>query len=182
MIVHDTTLADVKLIEPRVFGDQRGFFLETWSASDFTKVGLDLAFVQDNHSRSAKGVLRGMHYQIRQTQGKLVRVVTGRVYDVALDLRRSSPTFGKWEGFMLSSENKHMLWVPPGFAHGFLCMEDNTDFVYKCTDYYSPQFERTILWSDPSVAIEWPIDDVEDLNVASKDQAGVLFEHADVFE
>lgn len=182
MIVHDTTLADVKLIEPRVFGDQRGFFLETWSASDFTKVGLDLAFVQDNHSRSAKGVLRGMHYQIRQTQGKLVRVVTGRVYDVALDLRRSSPTFGKWEGFMLSSENKHMLWVPPGFAHGFLCMEDNTDFVYKCTDYYSPQFERTILWSDPSVAIEWPIDDVEDLNVAGKDQAGVLFEHADVFE
>lgn len=181
MIVHDTTLPDVKLIQPRVFGDARGFFLETWSARAFGEAGLDLSFVQDNHSRSAKGVLRGMHYQIQHPQGKLVRVVTGAVYDVVLDLRRSSPTFGRWEGFMLTSENQHMLWVPPGFAHGFLCLQDGTDFIYKCTDIYAPQFERTVLWSDPAIGIDWPLDGIAEPLVAPKDQAGQLLVDADVF-
>lgn len=182
MIVRDTTISDVKLIEPRVFGDARGFFLETWSARAFSDVGLELTFVQDNHSRSAKGVLRGMHYQIKHPQGKLVRVVTGAVYDVVLDLRRSSATFGHWEGFMLTAENQHMLWVPPGFAHGFVCLQDNTDFLYKCTDIYAAHFERTILWSDPAVGIEWPLADIGQPTVSAKDQAGTLLAVADVFE
>jgi len=181
MNVIETTLPGVLLIEPRVFGDARGFFLETWSRRSYAEAGLDLDFVQDNHSRSAKGVLRGMHYQIQQTQGKLVRVATGSVYDVALDLRRSSPTFGKWEGFVLSEANKRVLWVPPGFAHGFLCLEDGTDFMYKCTDLYAPQHERTVLWSDPAVGIEWPLDGIGTPLVAAKDAAGSLLADAETF-
>ncbi len=181
MKVLDTTLADAKLIEPRVFGDDRGFFLETWSERAFADAGLDLSFVQDNHSRSSKGVLRGMHYQIEHAQGKLVRVVNGAVYDAIVDLRRGSPTFGKWEGFHLTATNKRMLWVPPGFAHGFLCLEDGTDFLYKCTDIYSPQHERSLLWSDPTVAIDWPLDGIDEPLVHPKDMAGTLFHDADIF-
>lgn len=181
MKVLDTTLADAKLIEPRVFGDDRGFFLETWSERAFADAGLDLSFVQDNHSRSSKGVLRGMHYQIEHAQGKLVRVVNGAVYDAIVDLRRGSPTFGKCEGFHLTAANKRMLWVPPGFAHGFLCLEDGTDFVYKCTDIYSPQHERSLLWSDPTVAIDWPLDGIDEPLVHPKDMAGTLFHDADTF-
>lgn len=177
----EMSLPGLTLIEPRVFGDARGFFLETWSSRTFADAGLDLTFVQDNHSRSAKGVLRGMHYQTEQTQGKLVRVGTGSVYDVALDLRRSSPTFGKWEGFLLSDANKRMLWVPPGFAHGFLCLEDGTDFMYKCTDFYAPEHERTVLWSDQTVGIDWPLDGIGTPLVAVKDQAGALFADAETF-
>lgn len=181
MNVIETTLPGVLLIEPRVFGDARGFFLETWSKRAYAEAGLDLDFVQDNHSRSAKGVLRGMHYQIAHTQGKLVRVATGSVFDVALDLRRSSPTFGKWEGFLLSEENKRVLWVPPGFAHGFLCLEDGTDFMYKCTDLYAPAHERTVLWSDPAVGIDWPLEGIGEPLVAAKDQAGALLADAETF-
>jgi len=153
----DTALPDVKIIEPTVFGDDRGFFLESWNAKAFADAGLDLTFVQDNHSRSAKGVLRGLHYQVVQPQGKLVRVIAGRAYDVAVDIRRSSPGFGRWVGVELSAENKRMLWVPPGFAHGFLALQDGTDFIYKCTEFYAPQHERSLLWSDPAIGIEWPI-------------------------
>jgi len=180
MKILDTTLLGVQVIEPRVFGDARGFFLETWSAKAFADAGLVLDFVQDNHSRSDKGVLRGMHYQIEHPQGKLVRVTNGSVYDVVVDLRRSSPTFGKWEGFEISAENKRLLWVPPGFAHGFLCLEDGTDFMYKCTDIYAPQFERSLLWSDPTVAIDWPLEGRDPL-VAAKDAAATLFADADVY-
>ena len=181
MKVLDTSLRDVKLIEPRVFGDERGFFLETWSTGAFAGAGLDFTFVQDNHSRSSKGVLRGMHYQIEQAQGKLVRVVKGAVFDAVVDLRRSSPTFGRWEGFHLTDADKRMLWVPPGFAHGFLCLEDGTDFLYKCTNVYAPQHERSLLWSDPTIGIDWPLGDVGEPVVAVKDVAGVRFETADTY-
>lgn len=157
MQVIDSAIPDVKLIKPKVFGDDRGFFMETWNAQRFTEAGLDLAFVQDNHSKSAAGVLRGLHYQVHNTQGKLVRVTAGRVFDVAVDLRRSSPTFGHWVGYELSAENKHMLWVPEGFAHGFLALEDGTEFLYKCTDFYAPEHERSLRWDDPGIGIEWPL-------------------------
>lgn len=154
MKIIPTAIADLVIIEPRVFGDERGFFMESWNAQTFRDAGLDLDFVQDNHSRSAKGVLRGLHFQNPNFQGKLVRVTAGRVWDVAVDLRRSSPTFGQWEGVELSAANKRMFWVPPGFAHGFVSLEDGTDFIYKCTGLYEPANEHSLLWNDPAIGIE----------------------------
>ena len=160
------------ILEPKVFGDERGFFMESWNAAAFAKAGLDLTFVQDNHSRSQKGVLRGMHFQNPGPQGKLVRVVRGAVFDAVVDLRRSSPTFGKWTGVTLSAENKRMFWVPEGFAHGFLTLEDDTDFLYKCTTPYAPQHEASLAWNDPTVGIEWPLDGLEP-KLSAKDAVGV---------
>jgi dTDP-4-dehydrorhamnose 3,5-epimerase len=173
-------IPDVVLIEPKVFGDDRGFFYECFNRRMFAQgTGVDPDFVQDNHSRSSHGVLRGLHYQIQQTQGKLVRVVQGRVFDVAVDLRRSSPTFGQWTGMELSGENKRVLWVPPGFAHGFVTLSDTAEFLYKTTDYYAPAHERSILWNDPQIGIRWPIDFAPIL--AKKDAAGSLLRDAEVF-
>jgi dTDP-4-dehydrorhamnose 3,5-epimerase len=168
------------IIEPRVFGDERGFFFESWNADSFAGAGLDLTFVQDNQSRSQKGVLRGMHFQNPGAQGKLVRVTRGAVFDVVVDLRRSSPTFGKWIGVTLSAENKRMFWVPEGFAHGFLTLEDDTDFLYKCTAPYAPQHEASLAWDDPAVGIEWPLEGVE-LTLSAKDAAGVPFADVKAF-
>jgi dTDP-4-dehydrorhamnose 3,5-epimerase len=174
-------LDGVKLIEPKVFGDTRGFFFESFNAREFAQHVQDgVTFVQDNHSRSAKGVLRGLHYQIAHAQGKLVRVTEGEVFDVAVDLRRSSPTFGKWEGITLSAENHRQLWIPPGFAHGFVVLSESAQFLYKTTDYWYPEFERCLLWNDPSVGIEWPIG-FEPI-LAAKDAAGRLLADADLFE
>jgi dTDP-4-dehydrorhamnose 3,5-epimerase len=159
------------VVEPDVFSDDRGFFLESWSSSEFSAAGIDATYVQDNHSRSHKGVLRGMHFQQPQPQGKLVRVVRGTVFDVAIDLRASSPTFGMWEGVILSAENKRMLWVPRGFAHGFLALEDETDLLYKCDAPYAPDFEHTLAWDDSAVGIEWPLDGLE-LKLSAKDRLG----------
>jgi len=159
------------IIEPQVFGDDRGFFMESWSAEQFAKAGLDLDFVQDNHSRSQKGVLRGMHFQNPGPQGKLVRVVSGAVFDVAVDLRRSSPTFGQWTGVELSAENKRMLWVPHGFAHGFLTLEDDTDFLYKCDAPYAPEHEHSLAWDDPEIGIEWPVQGLA-IQLSDKDRGG----------
>jgi len=166
-----TALPEVKLIEPKVFGDARGFFFESFNAKEFAeKVGVDVAFVQDNHSRSAKGVLRGLHYQIEHAQGKLVRVVSGEVFDVAVDIRRSSPDFGKWVGVNLSAENNRQMWIPPGFAHGFVVLSETAEFLYKTTDYWFPEYERCLIWNDPEVGIEWPIEGEPTL--AAKDAAG----------
>jgi dTDP-4-dehydrorhamnose 3,5-epimerase len=176
----DTNIADVKIIEPKVFGDERGFFMETWNAEAMAAAGLDIAFVQDNHSRSARGVLRGLHYQIEQTQGKLVRVTAGSVFDVAVDMRRSSVSYGAWVGVELSASNKRMLWVPPGFAHGFVTLEDGTDFLYKCTKLYAPEHERTLLWNDPSIGIDWPLGDIVPI-LSAKDQVGTSFNLAEAF-
>jgi len=152
-----TKLPEVLILEPKVFGDARGFFFESFNARDFTQcTGLNVEFVQDNHSKSAKGVLRGLHYQVQHAQGKLVRVSHGEVFDVAVDLRRSSPTFGQWDGVMLSADNKRQLWIPPGFAHGFLVTSDSAEFLYKTTDYWHPQYERSLLWSDANIGIDWP--------------------------
>jgi len=159
------------IIEPKVFGDERGFFLESWNDAAFAEAGLDLAFVQDNHSRSSRGVLRGLHYQDPNPQGKLVRVANGRVFDVAVDIRRSSATFGRWIGVELSGANQRMLWVPPGFAHGFLTLEDKTDFLYKCTDFYQPAAEYCLRWDDPALAIDWPLEDMTP-ELSAKDKAG----------
>jgi len=150
-------IRDVVLIRPRVFGDARGWFLESWHESKFAAAGLKARFVQENHSRSVRHTLRGLHYQIQHPQGKLVRVVAGEVFDVAVDIRRHSSTFGQWVGCTLSAENRHMLWIPPGFAHGFMAMSDSVDFLYKCTDFYAPSYERTIRWDDPDLAIDWPL-------------------------
>ena len=159
MHVLDTDLPDVKILEPRVFGDERGFFFESFNAQQFAKdMGCSTAFVQDNHSRSARNVLRGLHYQIQQPQGKLVRVVSGEVFDVAVDIRRSSPTFGRWVGAYLSADNKRQMWVPEGFAHGFLVLSEFAEFLYKTTDYYAPEYERSIRWDDPDLGIDWPLD------------------------
>lgn len=180
MKIVDTALPEVKIIEPRVFGDDRGFFMETWNARTFSGLGLNIDFVQDNHSRSARGVLRGLHYQLEQAQGKLVRVTAGSVFDVAVDLRRSSAHFGKWVGVELTSENKRMLWVPPGFAHGFLTLEDGTEFLYKCTNFYAPEHERSLLWNDAALGIDWPLDGtVPSLSV--KDAAGTPLANAECF-
>lgn len=168
------------IIEPKVFGDERGFFMESWNAARFAEDGLDIAFVQDNHSRSQKGVLRGMHFQNPGPQGKLVRVVSGAVFDVAVDLRRSSPTFGKWTGVELSAENKRMFWVPQGFAHGFLTLEDATDFLYKCDASYAPQHEHSLAWDDPDVGIEWPLDGI-DLQLSAKDAEGTRLSDLEAF-
>lgn len=173
-------IAGPLIIEPKVFGDERGFFMESWNAATFAAVGLHLQFVQDNHSRSQKGVLRGLHFQNPDAQGKLVRVVNGAVFDVAVDLRRSSPTFGQWAGVELSAENKRMFWVPEGFAHGFLTLEDGTDFLYKCTTPYAPQHEQSLAWDDPAVGIAWPIEGL-DLKLSAKDAAGVPLAQVEAF-
>ncbi len=172
-------IPDVVLIEPKVFGDERGFFLESYNQRRFEElIGRSVNFVQDNHSRSAKNVLRGLHFQIRQPQGKLVRVVAGEVFDVAVDIRRSSPTFGQWVGARLSAENKYQLWIPEGFAHGFLVLSDYAEFLYKTTDYYAPEHERCILWNDPGLAIQWPIE--SEPMLSAKDQAGTPLNNADL--
>lgn len=176
-----TDLPEVLIIEPRVFGDDRGFFFESFNLKTFReKTGVMLDFVQDNHSRSAKNVLRGLHYQIQQAQGKLVRVVAGEVFDVAVDLRQNSPNFGKWVGFILSAQNKRMVWVPPGFAHGFLTLSETAEFLYKTTDYYNPAFERSILWSDPDIGIDWPLNTQTPI-LATKDQAALHLRDAEVY-
>ncbi|MDP5278757.1 dTDP-4-dehydrorhamnose 3,5-epimerase [Sphingomonas sp. DG1-23] len=175
-----TDLANLFVIEPEVYGDDRGFFMESWSSRTFAELGLDVTFAQDNHSRSASGVLRGIHYQIRNPQGKLVRVTAGRVFDVAVDLRRSSPTFGKWFGTELSGKNKRMLWVPPGFGHAFLSLADDTDFLYKCSGLYSPDDERCIAWNDPDLGIEWPAE-VPAPTVSARDRKGVFLRNAEVY-
>ncbi len=164
-----TDIADVILIEPDVFGDERGFFMETWHQHKFAEAGIDATFVQDNHSRSARGILRGLHFQNPQPQGKLVRVIQGEVFDVAVDLRRGSPTFGQWVGEYLSAENKRMLWVPEGFAHGFYVTSEVADFVYKCTDFYAPQHEHSLRWDDPDLAISWPLVDGHPPRLSAKD-------------
>lgn len=175
-----TALPEVKIIEPKVFGDARGYFYESFNGREFAEhVEADVEFVQDNHSRSARGVLRGLHYQIQHAQGKLVRVVSGEVYDVAVDIRRSSPNFGKWVGVLLSAENRRQMWIPPGFAHGFVVVSESADFLYKTTDYWYAEHERSIVWNDPAIGIEWPIDG-EPL-VAAKDAAGKRLVDADVF-
>jgi dTDP-4-dehydrorhamnose 3,5-epimerase len=180
MEITQTSLGGVLLIDPKVFGDARGFFFESFNARHFSELtGFIPPFVQDNHSRSAKGVLRGLHYQIRQPQGKLVRVSAGEVFDVAVDLRRSSPTFGKWEGVFLSADNKRQLWIPPGFAHGFVVLSDNAEFLYKTTDYWAPEHERCIRWDDPAIGIQWPIDFVPALS--AKDAKGAAFSAAETF-
>ena len=181
MEIIETRLRDVKIFRPRVFGDDRGFFMETFRESLFKARVADFDFVQDNHSRSGQGVLRGLHYQMKQTQGKLVRVIAGEVFDVAVDIRKNSPDFGKWAGVVLSAENKEMFWVPPGFAHGFYVMSESAEFVYKCTDYYAPEFERSILWNDPAIGIDWPLKDGMLPRLSPKDEAGVLLEQAEVF-
>ena len=175
-----TAIPEVLILAPQVFGDARGFFYESFNASDFHKVtGLAVHFVQDNHSKSAKGVLRGLHYQIQHPQGKLVRVVQGEVFDVAVDLRKSSPTFGHWVGVHLSENNRRQLWVPPGFAHGFVVLSESAEFLYKTTDYWFSEHERSLVWNDPDLAIEWPIDFEPQL--AAKDQNGQLLKNADVY-
>ncbi|HRH77118.1 MAG TPA: dTDP-4-dehydrorhamnose 3,5-epimerase, partial [Cellvibrionaceae bacterium] len=171
---------DVKIIEPKVFGDARGFFYESFNDRAFAEgTGVNVQFVQDNHSKSARNVLRGLHYQLQQAQGKLVRVVQGEVWDVAVDIRRSSPTFGKWVGVILSAENNCQLWVPAGFAHGFVVLSETAEFLYKTTDYYAPAHERCIAWNDPTLAIEWPIEGAPSLS--TKDAQGVAFKDADYF-
>ena len=182
MKVSSCAIADVLLIEPKVFGDDRGFFFESFNQKSFNQAtGLAVNFVQDNHSKSARNVLRGLHYQIRQPQGKLVRVIAGEVFDVAVDIRRSSPTFGQWVGEVLSADNKRQLWVPPGLAHGFVVLSESAEFLYKTTDYYAPEFERCIAWNDPILAIKWPVLGGPPL-LSGKDAQGVAFLEAEVFE
>ncbi len=180
MKVVPLAIPDVMVIEPQIFGDDRGFFYESYNAKAFAeKTGVSLQFVQDNHSRSAKNVLRGLHYQIQQAQGKLVRVTAGEVFDVAVDLRRSSPTFGQWVGVHLSAANKHQLWVPPGFGHGFVVLSDYAEFLYKTTDYYAPQYDRSLRWDDPDIGIQWPISEAPILS--AKDQNAKLLREAEVY-
>ena len=176
-----TAIPDVVLIRPRVYRDGRGLFLESWQERTFSAAGIDARFVQDNHSRSARGVLRGLHYQVKHPQGKLVRVVRGAVFDVAVDIRRSSPTFGRWIATELSEDNLSMLWVPPGFAHGFLALTDAVDFLYRCTDFYDPESERTILWNDAELGIDWPTERVGEPALSAKDAAGMPLRLAECF-
>lgn len=168
------------IIQPKVFEDSRGFFMESWNRAEFARAGLELDFVQDNHSRSSRGVLRGLHYQNPMPQGKLMRVLNGRVFDVVVDLRRSSHSFGQWIGLELSAANQRMFWVPPGFAHGFLTLEDETDVLYKCTDFYQPVSEHCLLWDDPALAIEWPLEGIVP-KVSAKDAAGKLLSACEPF-
>ena len=177
-----TRIPDVVVVEPQVFGDERGFFMETFRASVMDELTGGKPFVQDNHSKSTQGILRGLHYQMQNTQGKLVRVVAGEVFDVAVDMRKSSPTFGQWVGEVLSAENKRQLWVPEGFAHGFYVMSDSAEFVYKCTDYYAPEYDRSLLWNDEQVGIEWPLVDGKLPQLSAKDEAGKRFNEADYFD
>jgi dTDP-4-dehydrorhamnose 3,5-epimerase len=181
LVEKSTTLPDVLILEPKIFADDRGFFFESFNAKDFAEVvGLNMQFVQDNHSRSSKSVLRGLHYQIQNAQGKLVRVVQGEVFDVAVDLRRSSPHFGKWTGIVLSADNKRQLWIPEGFAHGFLVTSETAEFLYKTTDYWHPEYERTLSWNDPTVDIQWPLED--EPRLAEKDKAGKRISEAETFD
>ncbi len=174
-----TAIPDVFMVAPKVFGDERGFFLESYNRRAMAALGIDSEFVQDNHSRSARGVLRGLHYQTRQPQGKLVRVVTGEIYDVAVDIRRASPSFGKWVGMTLSAENHRMAWIPPGFAHGFYVVSDFAEVLYKATDYYAPEHERTLLWDDAALGIAWPL--VGEPLLSDKDRKGVPLVQAEVY-
>lgn len=176
-----TQIPEVIIIEPRVFADERGFFLESYQKQRFSEAGIDVDFVQDNHSKSRYGTLRGLHYQVRQPQGKLMRVVAGEIFDVAVDIRRNSPTFGRWVGDYLSAGNMKMLWIPPGFAHGFYVTSPEAEVVYKATEYYAPQWERTILWNDPILGIDWPIGDAFPI-LSPKDVAGKPFKEADIYE
>ena len=181
MNVIETAIPGLLILEPKVFGDARGFFMESYNAKAFQDAtGLDVNFVQDNHSRSGKGVLRGLHYQIEQAQGKLVRVTRGSVFDAVVDLRKSSPTFGQWAGVELSEENSRQLWIPPGFAHGFLVTSDSADFLYKTTDYYAPQFERSLAWNDPTVGVEWPLAGTAP-QLSAKDVAGKPLAECETF-
>lgn len=184
MKVTRTNLPEVLLIEPQLFGDDRGFFLESWNARAFGAiVGTDVQFVQDNHSRSRRGVLRGLHYQIRQTQGKLIRVAKGAIFDVAVDLRKSSPTFGRWAGAELSEENHRQMWIPAGFAHGFLVLSESADVLYKASDYYAPEHERYLIWNDPAIGIAWPLGELGDQPILSqKDNAGLPLARAEVYQ
>lgn len=175
-------IPEVILVEPEIFGDNRGYFMETWQAARFAAAGIDASFVQDNHSRSCRGTLRGLHYQLVRPQGKLVRVIAGEVFDVAVDLRRGSPTFGHWVGETLSAENKRQIWLPPGFAHGFYVKSEFAEFTYKCTDYYHPQFERSLLWNDPALAISWPVPSGSEPILSAKDRAGVPLQSAECYE
>ncbi len=180
--VTPTRLPEVRILEPRVFGDPRGFFLESWNQRVLDEaLGQTVRFVQDNHSRSARGVLRGLHYQLAHPQGKLVRVVAGRVFDVAVDMRRDSPRLGQWAGVELSADNHRMLWIPPGFAHGFLVLSESADFLYKATEYYAPADEKTLAWNDPTVAIDWPLEAAQPPQVSAKDQAGVRWDDAALY-
>ncbi len=178
----NTSIPEVKIIEPNVFGDERGFFMETFRVDEFTKNCTDKAFVQDNHSKSSHGILRGLHYQLKNTQGKLVRVTSGEVYDVAVDMRKSSPTFGQHVSVILSGENKRQLWVPEGFAHGFYVISESAEFVYKCTDYYAPEHEVSLLWNDPALAIKWPLVENKKPSLSSKDELASLFVDAPSFD
>lgn len=181
MKIIETRIPAVKLIEPKVFGDERGFFMETWNEKAFCEAGISATFLQDNHSRSVKNTLRGLHYQIKQPQGKLVRVTRGEVFDVAVDLRSNSPTFGQWVGEYLSEENRRMLWVPPGFAHGFLVTSETADFQYKCTAFYAPQYERSIHWNDKELGINWPLEGGKVPLTSQKDGEGMHFASADYY-
>ena len=176
-----TTIPEVKIIEPDVFGDERGFFMETFRVDEFIRECEETTFVQDNHSKSSHGILRGLHYQLQHTQGKLVRVTSGEVYDVAVDMRSASPTYGQHVGVILSGENKRQLWVPEGFAHGFYVMSDSAEFVYKCTDYYAPEYEVSLLWNDPELDIQWPLVDGKSPLLSTKDKVGLLFKDAPSF-
>ena len=182
MDIRPTAIADVLVIEPRVFGDDRGFFMETYQSRAFAAAGIADVFVQDNHSRSSRGILRGLHYQIRHPQGKLLRVVAGAVYDVAVDLRRGSATFGRWVGVHLSDENRLQVWVPPGFAHGFYVTSERADVIYKVTDFYSPESERTLLWNDPAVGIDWPLVDGAAPVLSEKDARGKRLGEAELYD
>ncbi|GHE89503.1 dTDP-4-dehydrorhamnose 3,5-epimerase [Thalassotalea profundi] len=181
MKVIATQIPDVKILEPKVFGDERGFFMETFRDDTFKTLCCDRTFVQDNHSKSSQGILRGLHYQLKQTQGKLVRVCAGEVYDVAVDMRKTSPTFGQHVGVVLSAENKRQLWVPEGFAHGFYVISESAEFVYKCTDYYAPEHEVSILWNDPKLAIQWPLVNNAQPQLSEKDKSGLAFSNAPTF-
>ncbi|MGJ8681875.1 dTDP-4-dehydrorhamnose 3,5-epimerase [Paraglaciecola sp.] len=181
MNIIDTTIRDVKIIQPKVFGDERGFFMETFHDDWFRKNIADVTFVQDNHSKSNQGILRGLHYQFKYTQGKLVRVTSGEVYDVAVDMRKSSSTYGQHIGVNLSAKNKRQLWVPQGFAHGFYVISDSAEFVYKCTNYYAPEHEISLLWNDPALDIQWPLDNGKAPSLSTKDEAGILFKDAPTF-
>lgn len=173
-----TAIPDVVILEPKVFGDHRGFFMETWRESTLAEVAPGLRFVQDNHSKSGKGILRGLHYQLQQPQGKLVRVVSGEIFDVAVDMRRHSSTYGQWVGEVLSAENRRQLWVPPGFAHGFLVTSDSAEMVYKCTDYYAPEDEYSLAWNDPELAIDWPMTGISEAILSEKDKQAHRFADA----
>lgn len=180
MKILPVAIAGPLIIEPQVFGDERGFFMESWNAARFAEAGIDVSFVQDNHSRSRKGVLRGLHFQNPRPQGKLVRVTSGRAWDVAVDIRRGSATFGQWAGVELSAANKRMFWVPEGFAHGFLSLEDDTDFLYKCTAPYDASAEHSLAWNDPTVAIEWPLEGIKP-TISAKDQAGLPLDRIEAY-